>query len=119
MLYVLIRIASSGGFKRVYSTYHYNREDRKDIFYAWITFAPDSVRFVYGFPYDFSSIVGGYGLLRMCLDCIRAICDFLCGLSAGDGPGQSRTETVQKSYENRAVSARKSYEAGGREEMVR
>ena len=63
--------------------------------------------FVYDFPCDFSDIVGGYGLRRMCLYCIRATCDFLYELSATDRtkPYDDRAEIVRKSCSHRAVSA--------------
>ena len=32
--------------------------------------------FVYGFPYDFFGIVGGYKLRRKCLHCLRSPCNF-------------------------------------------
>ena len=35
--------------------------------------------FVYDFPYDFFGIVGAYKLRRMCLHCLRSLCDFFRG----------------------------------------
>ena len=46
---------------------------------------------VYDFPYDFGSIVGGYGLRRMCSHCLRASCDFFYGAS-----GVTRGKSVQR-----------------------
>ena len=66
--------------------------------------------FVYDFPYDFSGIVGGYGLRRMCLHCIRATCDFLYGPSATDR---------RKPYWNRALSCIPQPLHGNRTEPVR
>ena len=65
--------------------------------------------FVSDFPHDFSGIVGGYGLWRLCLHCIRATCDFLYGLSARDRDKAVRrwcedsTEIVESSCSLRSL----------------
>ena len=46
----------------------------------------------------------------MCLHCLLSIVQFLIQ-AFGDKQGQTRTETTQRSYENCAVTAQKSYRA--------
>ena len=47
---------------------------------------------LYDFPYNFSGIVGGYGLRCLRSRCVRTSCDFLCGHLA-----TNRVHTEKKS----------------------
>ena len=59
--------------------------------------------FVYDFPHDFSGIVGGGKLRRMCLHCLQSLCDFFPRQT-----GQNLTETLRISKGNRTVIVKSS-----------
>ena len=72
--------------------------------------------FVCDFPYDFSDIVGGYGV---CISLYTNNVRFLAQ-AFSDGLGQNYMETVRRSYGNRAVIVQSQHlPHGNRTEPVR